>query len=99
MKLLNTSSETNITITAGDLKEFAITLASDTRKIAREEWLELLDEIDKTYTVNEVCDILKVTKVTLYRWNKDGKLIPIKAGKRVSYTAASIKDFIKNKKS
>ena len=48
----------------------------------------------KVYTLDEVAEILKVTKRTLYTYVKEGKLKAIKMGKYWRVTAESLHDFV-----
>lgn len=46
------------------------------------------------YTLTEVCDILKVGKMTLYRWAKSGYLVPLKSGKKCLYSKTTIQTLL-----
>lgn len=48
----------------------------------------------KVYTLDEVADILKVTKRTLYNYVKEGKLPAVKMGKYWRVSADSLQAFI-----
>ena len=48
----------------------------------------------KVYTLEEVCDILSITKRTVYNYIKDGKLKAFKMGKYWRVTEESFRDFI-----
>lgn len=48
----------------------------------------------KVYTLDEVADILKVTKRTLYNYVKAGKLPAVKMGKYWRVPAESLQAFI-----
>ena len=52
----------------------------------------------KYYTVEEVTELLKVTKVTLYSHIKSGKLVGKKVGRKWIFTEQQIKDFAELKK-
>lgn len=47
-------------------------------------------------TVKQVCKMLKITKMTLYNWEKSGKIKRIKMGDRiVRYEKSEIERFLK----
>lgn len=48
----------------------------------------------KVYTLDEVCDILKVTKRTIYSYIKAGKLHAVKMGKYWRVSEENLKAFI-----
>jgi excisionase family DNA binding protein len=48
----------------------------------------------KVYTANEVCELLKITKRTLYRYVEDGSITGFRAGRQYRFTEDDIKDFI-----
>lgn len=48
----------------------------------------------KVYTLDEVADILKVTKRTLYTYIKDGKLHAVKMGKYWRVTEENLRKFV-----
>ena len=50
----------------------------------------------KVYTLDEVADILKVTKRTLYSYVKAGKLKAVKLGKYWRVSEESLQAFISN---
>ena len=50
----------------------------------------------KVYTLDEVCDILKVTKRTIYSYIKADKLHAVKMGKYWRVSEESLQAFISN---
>lgn len=48
----------------------------------------------KVYTLDEVADILKVTKRTLYNYVKEGKLTAVKMGKYWRVSEENLQAFI-----
>lgn len=48
----------------------------------------------KVYTLDEVAEILKVTKRTLYNYLKAGTLPAVKIGKSYRITEANLQEFI-----
>jgi excisionase family DNA binding protein len=51
----------------------------------------------KYYTVNEVMEILKVTRLTVYNYVKDGRLKGNKVANKWLFTEEQIKDCIEGK--
>lgn len=47
----------------------------------------------KIYTVEQVAELLKVTRHTVYRYIKDGALKPVKKGKQWYFSEATIRDY------
>ncbi len=47
-----------------------------------------------TMTLQEVAELLNVTKPTLWRWEKAGYLIPKKVGKRVLYLKSDVEQML-----
>lgn len=52
--------------------------------------------MEETYSISEVGEILKVGRVTLYRWMNDGKLRHIYVGSRRRFTREEIERFIRD---
>lgn len=50
----------------------------------------------KVYTLEEVCDILKVTKRTVYNYIKANKLHAVKMGKYWRVTEENLKAFLES---
>lgn len=48
----------------------------------------------KVYTANEVCDILKVTKRTLYNYIKAEQIQATRMGREWRFTEQAVKDFM-----
>ena len=64
-------------VSANDLKEFALQLIEEGKRLASS------DAKDETYmTEAEVCKELGTTHTTLWRWKKSGYLKPVKVGKK-----------------
>lgn len=49
------------------------------------------------YTVVELCELLKVKRLTIYRWIKSGKLKAIKIGKEFRFTKQEIDNLTSSK--
>lgn len=65
-------------------------------KTIKEEVFKKESPVGKTYTTNEVIALLRCDKSTLWRWKKEGKLVPIKSGERNLYRHEDIKKFVNN---
>lgn len=52
-----------------------------------------MDEI-KTYKLDEVAQVLKVTRRTIYNYVKDGKLPAVKVGSQWRVTDQALRDFL-----
>ena len=52
----------------------------------------------QTYTPEEVAEILKVTRRTVYNYIKNGDLKAVKMGKYLRISRTNLKDFIEQKK-
>ena len=50
----------------------------------------------KLYTTDEVCEILSVSRRTLYTYIKDGNLKAVKMGRYLRITEESLRAFIEN---
>lgn len=50
---------------------------------------------EKYLTTDEVMDMLKVTRPTLWRWARDKYLVPTKVGKRTLYKASEVEILMK----
>jgi excisionase family DNA binding protein len=53
-------------------------------------------DIKRVYTLDEVADIMQVTKRTLYNYIKAGTLHAVKMGKYWRVSEESLQDFISN---
>lgn len=47
------------------------------------------------YTLEEVMELLQVTRRTLYNWIKDGKLKAFRAGRQWRVTGEALREFTK----
>ena len=55
-----------------------------------------LDGVSKIYTIPDICDLLGVTKVTVYKYIKDGKLDAVKIGRDWKVTQPALNEFLNN---
>ena len=54
--------------------------------------------MDKLYTVSETAQLLHISRGNLYRLITEGKLIPIKLGKRTLFSEQELEAFIEGLK-
>lgn len=95
INLLNEIEEVTLSIKGSDLKEFGRHLIIAAQKEA-EEKLKISNE-DKLLTIEEAMALLKIkSRVTLWRWEKIGYLVPIRSGKRCLYRKSDIEHLLTN---
>ena len=54
----------------------------------------IMDEIRKVYTLEELVDLLHITRRTLYTYIKEGKLKAVKVGKYWRVREDQLRDFL-----
>lgn len=52
----------------------------------------------KVYTATETCELLKITKRTLYRYLEAGNIKGFRVGREYRFTEDDIKDFIESRR-
>lgn len=52
--------------------------------------------MEKLYTVKECMDQLRISRPTLYRFIKEGKIKPLKMGKKTLFKESALEHFIKS---
>ena len=83
LDLLERPEQIQLVVNAADLKEMFLTWV--------DEWQNKQQKPEEKYlSREEVCDLLSVTKPTLWRWAKRGYLIPVKVGNRPLYRQSDI---------
>lgn len=83
--LINSGASVTVAVTPTDLKEFALYLIDEAKKMAKEEARQ------ETYlTAKEVSERLNVSKNTLWRWRKENYLVPSKVGNKCYYKLSDI---------
>lgn len=86
-QLLTSNANVILQVSAADLKEFALSLIEDARSMETPEQPAKGDEF---LTSEEVMKIVKVKKVTLWRWAKEKYLVPVKVGKSNLYRKSDV---------
>ena len=84
-------------ITAGDLCEFANQLINSATEVARLQ-IQRADISKELLTIDEVCEMLKVSKMTLHRWDKNGVLKKIEVGGHRRYRLSDVEAVTLNRK-
>ena len=83
--LIESEANVQIVVTLSDLKEFALTIVSEAMAAKEAEKKE-----ERYLTPDEVADIAGVSRNTLWRWEKEKYLIPIKFGRKSFYKQSDI---------
>ena len=86
--LIESEANVQIVVTLSDLKEFALTVASEVMA-AKEEYRYL--------TRDDVSEMLGVSKNTLWRWEKEKYLIPFKVGRKSRYKLSDVKSILEGR--
>ena len=84
-------------ISAGDLCDFAHRLIESATDVARLQ-IERANLSKELLTIEEVADMLKVSKMTLSRWNLNGTLQKIEIGGKRRYRHADVEAAIEQRK-
>ena len=84
-------------ITASDLCEFANQLINSATEVARLQ-IQRADISKELLTIDEVAEMLKVSKMTLHRWDKNGVLKKIEVGGHRRYRRSDVEDVTLNRK-
>lgn len=82
-ELSNLNASVSVCVTLNDLKEFV-------QQMIAEAAAKPAEAEEKFLTTDEVCDILHVSSNTLWRWGKNGYLIPHKIGRTPMYRHSDI---------
>lgn len=97
MELAAQFPNAQLVINMGDLLEFAHQLIAQATDVARLH-LERADFSKEMLTVDEVVSMLKVSKMTLWRWDKNGLLSKIDMGGVRRYRRSEVEALISNRK-
>ena len=89
IELAKQCPDVTISLKAGELLEMVNYCVSTTRKELEQQ---ITDTNTETYpSVEQVAKILDVDKSTLWRWSKQGYLIPIEVGGKRRYRMSDVK--------
>ncbi|MDR0769367.1 MAG: helix-turn-helix domain-containing protein [Dysgonamonadaceae bacterium] len=92
IELAEAHPEINITVKAGELIEAIEYCVNKTRK---ELERQITDDNTETYpSPDQVAKILSVDKSTLWRWKKQGYLVPVEIGGKRRYKMSDIKKIL-----
>ena len=86
--LLNSDANISVVVSVADLKEFALCVITEAMA-AMEEKKE-----ERYLTPDVVADMVGVSKNTLWRWEKEKYLIPIKVGRKSRYKLSDVKSIL-----
>lgn len=92
-KLLEVSDNISVTVTLADLKEFALAVVNEVmaaRQAEREE--------EKYLSPDEVAEMMGVCTNTLWRWNTQKYLCPVKVGRKSKYKWSEVKKILEGRK-
>lgn len=84
-------------LSAKDLLDFANEILAGAKMIAQLE-LEKSQDCDELLNIEEVCELLKVSKMILYRWDKLGILKKIEVGGKRRYRKSDVEAVTFNRK-
>lgn len=88
-ELVDQYPDVNITVKAGELKEWAEYIV---RLTHQELELQATNVKNETYlSRDEVAEMLRVDKSTLWRWNRDNYLVHIEVGGKRRYRMSDVK--------
>lgn len=80
-----------------ELKEIIGEVVKEQLKVLQQNLISD-QKIQKTFiTIEETCQLLKINKVTLWCYSKDGKLKQYRIGRRVFYLSEEIGDALMHK--
>ena len=89
--LLNSDANISVVVSVADLKEFALCVVTEAMA-AKEEKTE-----ERYLTPDVVADMVGVSKNTLWRWEKEKYLIPIKVGRKSRYKLSDVKSILEGR--
>ena len=85
-----------ISVSVEDLLKANKQLVADTVKELEQK---LSDAAAETYpSVDKVCEMLDVSKPTLWRWEKSAYLVPVRIGGKVRYKMSDVKRILEERR-
>lgn len=94
MDIADKHPNTILQISAGDLCDFAHQLILSAMEIARLQSKKAVE--NDLLTIDEVAASLKVSKMTLWRWSKSGRLKKVDIGGVPRYRRSDIENLLNN---
>ncbi len=95
-ELAQCAPQINLTVTAGDLKDFAAQLIAETKAELEQT---ISDNKAESYLSSEkVMEKLEISKTTLWRWKQRGYLVPVRVGGNERYKLSDIKKILEGEK-
>lgn len=88
----NSNAVVNIVVSADDLKEFRLSIIEDVRTEIKNQ-VSRNDE-KKSLTPKEVCQRLQITRSSLWRWEREKMLVPVRVGGKVRYRSSDIEKLL-----
>lgn len=92
-KLLEVSDNISVTVTLADLKEFALAVVNEVMAARQAE-----REKEKYLSPDEVAEMMGVCTNTLWRWNTQKYLCPVKVGRKSRYKWSEVKKILEGRK-
>lgn len=90
--LIESEANVQIVVTLSDLKEFALAIVSEAMAAKEAE-----KKKERYLTPDDVADMVGVSKNTLWRWEKEKYLIPIKVGRKSRYKLSDVKSILEGR--
>jgi hypothetical protein len=84
-------------VTGADLLQFANTLIERAKEVYRVDSMPVIDGEETWLTTEEAAQFCKVSKTTLWSWQKAGYLVPSKLGKKKCYALSEINKILHTK--
>lgn len=92
-EMMESGLQVSVTVNAVDLKEFALSLIAEGRRMGLAE-----REEDRSLTLKEAAKRLGVSVNSLWRWEKSGYLVPhLRVGRRPMYSESQIREIMMGK--
>lgn len=92
MELAKNGANVSVNISVNDLKEFLAEMIAESA--AKPQETE-----EKFLSADEVCGVLRVSKNTLWRWNRDKYLCAVKVGRTPMYRMSDVNNLRQGKES
>lgn len=96
LDIVRTAPGTILQINAGDLSEFAGDIVGGV--IGALENANAKRKVNELLTIDEVAKILKVSKMTLHRWDKNGVLKKVDVGGQRRYRRSDVEAITEKRK-